>query len=116
MQQQQSQRQLRMAELIRQIVAESLSRGEVRTPGLVGQVAVTAVDVSPDMRHARVFFVPMLTSADSAKMEADLNLEAPFFSQRVARQIKTKYTPRVHFRFDASYEKAQKMEDLLRTL
>lgn len=114
--QEKSQRQLRMAELIRQIVAESLSRGDVRTPGIVGQVAVTAVDVSPDMRHARIFFVPMLVSADRTKMETDLNLEAPFLSQKVARQLKTKYTPRVHFRFDASYEKAQKMEDLLRSL
>lgn len=114
--QEQSQRQLRVAELIRQIVAESLSRGEVRTPGLAGQVTITAVEVSRDMRHARVFFVPMLKTADSSKLEESLNLEAAYLGQRLGRQLQTKYTPRLRFRFDATYESAQRMDDLLRSL
>ena len=55
-----SQRQLRVGEDVRHILANLLERGEVRDPDVAGKViTVTEVSVSPDLRNAAVYVVEM---------------------------------------------------------
>ena len=55
-----SQRQLRVGEELRHALAWLLERGDIRDPGLQGvTVTVTEVQVSPDLRNATAYIVPL---------------------------------------------------------
>ena len=55
-----SQRQLRVGEIIRQALAQTLEHGEAHDPGLDGvSITVTEVRISPDLRNATAFVMPL---------------------------------------------------------
>ncbi len=109
-----SQRQLRVGELIRHALAEVLARGEVRDPALDGvSITVSEVRTSPDMRHATCFVMP-LGGAEREEVMAALARSAPWLSGQVARRVTMKYTPRLRFELDQSYDEASRVDALLR--
>ncbi len=109
-----SQRQLRVGEELRHAVAWILERGEIRDPGLgVQPVTVTEVRVSPDLRYATAFVMP-LGGGDSERVVAALNRAAPFVRRQLGRAVKLRYLPSLNFVADATFDQAQHIEDLLR--
>jgi ribosome-binding factor A len=65
-----SQRQLRVGEELRHLLAELLERGEMRDPELrEASITVTAVDVSPDLRNAIAFVMPLGGQDDPRRRE-----------------------------------------------
>ena len=55
-----SQRQLRVAEEIRHVLASALMRGELRDPALMDvSVTISEVRISPDLKNATVFSLPL---------------------------------------------------------
>ena len=110
-----SQRQLRVGELIRHTLAQSLERGEAHDPGLAGvSVTVTEVRVSPDLRNATAFVMP-LGGEDRDEIVASLNRAAPFFRRRIGAEIDLRRLPNLSFQLDASFDNANRIEALLRT-
>ena len=80
-----SQRQLRVGEEIRHLLAELLERGNMRDPELRGtSITVTAVDVSPDLRNATAFVMP-LGGVDEARLLAAMRRAAPWFRAQIGR-------------------------------
>ena len=110
-----SQRQLRVGEELRHVLAGVLARGELRDPALKDlSITVSEVRASPDMRHATAFVMPLGGAADPAELMAALNRAAPFLSHEVGRRITMKYTPSLHFELDSAFDEAQRIESLLR--
>jgi ribosome-binding factor A len=110
-----SQRQLRVGEELRHVLAEILARGELRDPALKDlSITVSEVRASPDMRRATAFVMPLGGAADPAELMAALNRAAPFLSHEVGRRITMKYTPSLHFELDSAFDEAQRIESLLR--
>jgi ribosome-binding factor A len=110
-----SQRQLRVGEELRHVLAEILARGELRDPALKDlSITVSEVRASPDMRRATAFVMPLGGAADPAELMAALNRAAPFLSHEVGRRITMKYTPSLHFELDCAFDEAQRIESLLR--
>ena len=110
-----SQRQLRVGEELRHVLAEVLARGELRDPALKDlSITVSEVRASPDMRHATAFVMPLGGTADPVELMAALNRAAPFLSHEVGRRITMKYTPSLHFELDSVFDEAQRIESLLR--
>jgi len=108
-----SQRQLRVAEEIRHALAAVFERGLVRDPGLAGtSLTVTEVRVSPDLRQARVFVVP-LGGGDAAASLAALARARPFLRREVARAVRLKFAPELAFEADASFDHAARISNLL---
>ncbi len=108
-----SQRQLRVGEELRHALAGVLGRGELRDPGVSGDpVTVTEVRVSPDLRNATAFFVP-LGGGDATAALAGLNRAAPYLRTRVARLVHLKYAPRFTFVADTSFDYVHKIGLLL---
>ncbi|MCH7937698.1 MAG: 30S ribosome-binding factor RbfA [Proteobacteria bacterium] len=109
-----SQRQLRVGEELRHALAWILKRGDIRDPGLAGvAVTVTEVRVSPDLRNARVFVMP-LGGGEIEDVVAALNRAAPFLRWRMGKVVKLKYMTGLNFIADRSFDQAGRIDDLLK--
>jgi ribosome-binding factor A len=109
-----SQRQLRVGEELRHALAHLLERGEVHDPGLAGvSVTVTEVRVSPDLRNATAFIMPLGGVADADAVNA-LTRAKGFIRRRLAEMVRLRITPAFSFRLDASFDEAGHIEELLR--
>lgn len=109
-----SQRQLRVGEQIRHIVAETLVRGHFKNPVLLdgGKVTVTEVRVSPDLKQATAYVIS-LGGSNMDEILPALNDEAAAFQREIGRQSEIKFTPKMRFRLDESFDNAQRLENIL---
>jgi ribosome-binding factor A len=108
-----SQRQLRVGEELRHALARILERGEIRDPDVASRgVTITEVSVSPDLRQATAFVVP-LGGGEVAPLLAGLTRAAPFLRREVAKQVKLRVAPEFSFVADTSFDKAKRIDELL---
>ena len=109
-----SQRQLRVGEELRHLLAQLLERGDMRDPELRGaSITVTAVDVSPDLRNATAFIVP-LGGQDGQRLLAAMRRAAPWFRAQVGERAGLRYAPEIRFEIDRSFDEADRIGTLLR--
>ena len=109
-----SQRQLRIGEELRHVVAAIIARGNIRDPELENQsITVTEVRVSPDLRNATAMVVP-LGGAEMDRVVAALQRAAPYLRREVGRKITLRNTPALTFAPDLSFDAAARIDDLLR--
>lgn len=104
----------RVAEAIRDEVSRLLLR-QVSDPRLAW-VTVTDVEVSPDLRHAKVFYVVTHApevSVDEGAVARSLKKAAPFIQGEMGRKLNLKYTPHLNFLFDTSFDEAAHIDALL---
>lgn len=107
-------RLLRVGEQIRHVLAEVLNRRELRDPVLESHIiSVSEVRVSPDLRHATVFVMP-LGGADADAVLGALKRNARTLKGEVARRVNTKYAADLHFRLDESFDEGARIDALLR--
>jgi ribosome-binding factor A len=100
-----------VADLVREVLAD-LVRREVRDPR-VGVVTVTAVRVSPDLKHARVF-VSSLGDPDAREASvAALNHAASFLRRSLGKAVRLKYVPDLVFVADTALDTGLRVERLL---
>lgn len=110
-----SQRQLRVAEEIRHILAGVLMRGDVHDPLLDGvSVTVTEVRISPDLKAATVFALPLAGSHVENVLKG-LNRSAPFLRSQVAHALQLRHAPTLNFVEDKSFDEAGHIDELLRS-
>ncbi len=110
-----SQRQLRVAEAMRHVLAEIFARGAFRDPELAGaQITVTEVRISPDLRHATAF-VARLGRSDIGALMPALQRAAPFLQGEVGRALSLRYAPQLAFAADAALEAASRIDAVLRS-
>lgn len=108
-----SQRQLRVGEELRHGLAELLERGDMRDPVLRdARITVTVVDVSPDLRNATAFVVP-LGGEHAEEILAAMRRAAPFFRARLAKMIDLRFAPEIRFELDRSFDNAARIDRLL---
>jgi ribosome-binding factor A len=99
----------RVADLVQRSVAQNL--GELRD-SRVGFVTVTEVRMSPDLRHATVYFTVIDPAARPAT-EDGLRHAAPFLRRALSREAALRYTPELHFAYDEAAESARRLDRLL---
>jgi len=108
-----SQRQLRVGEELRHLLAELLMRGGLREPALAdAQLTVSEVRVSADLRHAVVFVTELGGELSPERLQA-LERSAPQLRGEVTRRMRLKYAPDLTFRPDRSFAEAARIEALL---
>lgn len=110
-----SQRQIRVAEVIRQGIAASLAHKQTHNPLIDGMITVSEVWVSPDLRHAHIYF-GVHSSQPVKEIEEALNAESWHFQKEIAAKSTSKYAPKIRFVYDDSIEKAEKIDQSLRNL
>jgi ribosome-binding factor A len=111
----QSQRQLRVGELIRHAVSEMLARGEVHDPVFESHwITVPQVQMTADLRLATIYVIP-LGGRDAEPVLAALERNKRYLRGEIARRINLKFAPDIRFRFDERFDEAERIEKLLRT-
>lgn len=110
-----SQRQLRVGEEIRHVLAGLFMRGECYDPIVTSTpITVSEVRISPDLKNATAYVMPLGGQNREAIMEA-LGRNAPIFRKFVSDNMKLRYAPKIHFRLDESFDEAYRIEKLLNT-
>ena len=103
-------RSIRVADQIRRELAILVAR-DVADPR-VGEVTVSGVDLSPDMRHAKVMVTPGRENDGDASVAA-LNRAAGFLRSRLGRRIRMRRLPSLAFEHDRTLEHALRIEALI---
>src|SRR5262245_3568621 len=108
-----SQRGLRVGELIRHALAEVLQRGDVHDPALEGAiVTVPEVRMTPDLKTATVFVVP-LGGKGGAEIIAAFERNSRYLRGVVAKKVNLRYAPALKFRLDQSFDEGDRIDALL---
>ncbi|HEY0418130.1 MAG TPA: 30S ribosome-binding factor RbfA [Acetobacteraceae bacterium] len=110
-----SQRQLRVAEEIRHVLAGIFARGEIRDPELADvAITVTEVRIGPDLKRATAF-VTRLGRSDIAEKLPALRRAAPFLRTQLAKALRLRVAPDLSFQADTSIDYAMHVDSLLRS-
>lgn len=107
---------LRVGEQLRHILSEALQRGHFSNEILLNKsnmIIVSEVRPSPDLRHARAY-VMSLNGDSMEELLPALNEQAHVFQKAIGRSSNLKFTPKVKFVTDTSFDEAQHIENLLR--
>ncbi len=108
-----SQRQLRVGEEIRHVLAQLFARTEFRDPDLSGVlITVTEVRISPDLKHATAF-VTRLGRTDIAEKLPALKRVAAFLRAQVAHETRLRVAPDISFQPDTALEYAMHIDALM---
>ena len=101
----------RVNEAVREVVSAHIA-GDLKDPR-IGFVTVTAVDTSPDLRHARVY-VSVLGDPDVRERAlTGLRSSRGFLQARIGAELSMKRTPTLDFRYDDSVERGMRIAELL---
>jgi ribosome-binding factor A len=101
----------RLNEQLRQEIT-LLVRDEVRDPR-VGLATITAVQTSPELDHAKVYFTTLGDDGERKEVLAGLRSAAPFLRRELGKRMHIRRVPELHFEVDRVFEEAQRIERLL---
>jgi ribosome-binding factor A len=97
---------------MREEIATFLSN-DVKDPRIMGLVTVTGVEITRDLRHAKVFVSVLGTDSQRAATFEGLANVAPHLRGRVGRALRLRVAPEIEFRNDESVAHAAHIEQLL---
>ncbi len=109
----QSQRQLRVGQEIKKIIAGEINQGRVRNlEDIETLVTIMEAQVSPDLKYADVYFITSNKETDEQVLEG-LQLAANHFRKIVAAKTSLRFVPEIRFHIDNSFAEVDKIEKLL---
>jgi ribosome-binding factor A len=101
----------RVDEAVRAVLSDAITR-DLKDPR-VGFVTVTAVETSPDLRHARVYVSVLGGDAERAASLEGLRSAHGFLQGRVAGELRLKHTPTLDFHYDDTVDRGMRISELL---
>lgn len=108
-----SNRQLRVGQEVRKVIATALENGEARSPEISNAfITITQVIMSPDLKYATVYLTT-LNGKDLGIVIEQLTAEKWIFKKLVADKLKLRFTPEINFRVDDTFDEAEKINRLM---
>jgi ribosome-binding factor A len=104
----------RVGDLLKREIA-SIVQHELKDPG-IGFVTITAVKVSVDLKHARVFYTVLGDEETRGKSASALKRASGFIQREIGRRLRLRYTPEIWFDFDSSVEYGAHIEQLIQKI
>lgn len=104
----------RVNEELKKVISEVINY-ELKNPDATGMISVTKVEVTPDLKYAKVY-VSVLNSKNVNKTMRGLKEASGFIRSRVAKTINLRVTPELVFEYDDSIEYGEKIDNILRNL
>lgn len=109
-----SHRQQRVAEQIRQIIAGLIMRGDMPVPELqTAMVSITHVDVSPDLRNAKIYIMPLGKVESGKKLAQLFNKHQSLIRFQMAKQLQLKFVPTFKFFYDEMFDRIERIDALI---
>lgn len=109
-----SQRSVRVGELIQQELSDIMLRG-LRDPR-VGFVTLMSVDVTTDLRIAKVYFTVMGEDADVAQTQKGLESASAYLRRELGKRLKLRHVPELTFIFDKSVAYGNHIEKIIQQI
>jgi ribosome-binding factor A len=106
-----SDRMRRVNEAMREVLSAAIT-SELKDPR-VGFVTVTAVETSPDLRHARVFVSVLGNPGERRRSLSAMDSARGFLQRRVGGELRMKHTPQIQFVYDETPERGMRINELL---
>jgi ribosome-binding factor A len=100
-----------MGEQIQRELTEVLRRGV--KDSRIGNVTITAVDVSGDLRTAKVFYLIFGREGADPQVQRGLESAAGFLRNALSRALMIRYTPTLSFELDTSIERGVRLTQLI---
>jgi len=108
-----SQRQLRVAELLKKLLSDLFLKEEIVLPNVsTKNITITEVRMSPDLKHAKIFFMP-LAGLNSENTQVALIEYKSQIKFKVSQQWRNKFLPSLNFVLDQSFDYAEKIEKII---
>ena len=108
-----STRTRRVGENVRSVLSDIILEKKNSILGLENDlITITEVQPTSDLRYAKVFISCM--GRDEKEIVKLLNESSHLFSKLVARELKTKYSPKLSFHIDYSFYHADKINNLIK--
>ena len=108
-----SQRQLKGGENLKKILARMFIQQNIILPEIDTKlITITEVRISPDFKHAKVFFIP-LAGKEINKFTDILNNHSLEIKKIISKEWTAKFMPNLNFVKDDSFDYAEKIENLL---
>ena len=101
----------RVNEAVREVLSARLAEG-LKDPR-IGFVTVTAVDTSPDLRHARVYVSVLGDEEARAQTLAGLDSSHGYLQGHIGHELRLKRTPTLEFLYDDSIDRGMRISELL---
>ncbi len=101
-----------MNSLLKEVIFEVIQK-EVRNPHVSTFVAVTDVDTSADLHHAKVSISLIASDEEKSKVLAALNSAAGFIAVHAAKKVQLRYFPALIFKLDTSIETHMRIQKVL---
>ena len=107
-------RSYRVGELILKNISEIISRG-LKDPR-IGFVTITAVDVTSDLRYARIYYT--VIGSEKEKTDSGIGIEkaTPYIRRQLASKMTIRHTPELTFVYDVSIEYGNRIGSLLKDM
>lgn len=103
----------RVNELIREEISELIHR-QLKDPRLAVMISITAVDTTPDLRHARVYVSILGTEAEQRDVMRGLRAAAGFMRRELGSRLTMRHVPELEFRQDKGIERGTRILQLLK--
>jgi ribosome-binding factor A len=101
----------RVNEAVREVLSTRI--GEGFSDPRIGFVTVTAVDTSPDLRHARVYVSVLGEAHERDRTLAGLEAAHGLLQHSIAAELRLKRTPTLSFLYDESIDRGMRITELL---
>lgn len=102
----------RLNSLIREVISEVITK-DVRDPNISKLTSVTSVEITPDLKEAKVYISVIGTDEERAKTIKALNQAAGFIAVHSSKKIVIRYFPALTFLIDTSVDKHIRIEKIL---
>ncbi len=103
----------RVQRLAKQVLGEAIQ--DLKDPR-IGFATVTAVRVTPDLQHARVFVSVLGSEEEQEQTMEGLRSAKAHLRTELGRQVRMKYSPELIFQLDHGPEEAERLEALIRRI
>ena len=102
----------RLNSLLKEVITEVINK-DVRNPHISSFVSVVSVDITADLKHAKVFISVLGTEEEKKKILQALESAAGFIAIQASKQVVMRYFPMLSFKLDTSVDEYMKIDAIL---
>ena len=103
----------RLNSLLKEVIADVI-HNKVKNPHIHKLITVTRVDISKDLRHAKVYVSVIGDEKEKAESLDALQQSAGFIAQAASKEVVLRFFPDLKFKLDDSAEQHARIEELLK--